>query len=97
MDKELENLYLDCIAKYGLLSQEVIASEECAEVIQCVCKIQRNGRGKTEVNNLIEELVDVKIITDCLLRYYELTGKSDEIKHSLNKKLTRLKKRVYDH
>ncbi len=46
---------------YGEDHQLTVATEECAELIQAITKIKR---GKPNMDNLIEELADVRIIVE---------------------------------
>lgn len=50
------------VEHYGAESQRDILIEECAELIQAVCKIKRDGGGVSF--NFLEELADVTIMIE---------------------------------
>lgn len=81
-----ENIFADVIRIYGETSQESLAAEECAELIQA---ISHKHRGRA--HNIPEEIADVeimleqlKIINDC----------HNEVAKIREKKLARLKERI---
>lgn len=100
MDKELENAILE---QQGELLYATF-SEECAEIIQALSKIQRkkfyNEIPLEEIDNLIEEINDVQInielMKEQLCREKSLNLKIEDIDKRLeewhNKKIEKLKK-----
>ena len=50
------------VEHYGVEGQRDILIEECAELIQAVCKIKRDGGGVSF--NFLEELADVSIMIE---------------------------------
>ena len=50
------------VEHYGFEGQREILVEECAELIQAVCKIKREGGGVSF--NFLEELADVSIMIE---------------------------------
>ena len=52
----------EIVKKYGFINQREILIEECAELIQAISKLKRNGK-KTS-RNFLEELADVEIMVE---------------------------------
>ena len=72
-----------------------IAMEECAELIQAVSKIKRNGSNPVDGEHLAEEVADV-LICICelyLMDYLEVR----EIARIIERKIERSMKRTQDH
>jgi len=86
------NKLLDrAVNMFGKELQSQIAMEECAELIQAISKIVRKPCTKTR-DNLIEEMADVILMMEQLLRMYDI--KKDEVEELMYKKLDRLKGRL---
>jgi NTP pyrophosphatase (non-canonical NTP hydrolase) len=62
MTEELKKACLQILKHYGFEDQREILVEECAELIQLVSKMKRNGEKIS--NNFIEELADVSIMIE---------------------------------
>ena len=87
---ELNTLYDDCMKFWGLEKQLRMVQEECAELILAVSYYLRDRKGGHE--NLIEELADVRLITDQIIHHFGeheikciIDVKSDIVKNKLEK------------
>lgn len=89
MNNRLE-LYQKLISKYGD-KQVVVAIEEFSELQKELCK---HLRGKTNIQNLLEEIADVKIMLEQICLYFELDDFN--INYVMNEKLKRTKERLID-
>lgn len=81
-----ENIFVDVIRIYGETSQENLAAEECAELIQA---ISHKHRGRA--HNIPEEIADVEIMLEQLKIINDCHNEVSEIR---NKKIARLKERM---
>ena len=63
---------------YGKLPQMAIAQEECAELIQAISKVRRNGETAIDMDNLAEELADVRIMCFQLAGLFGVTEKLNQ-------------------
>lgn len=72
----------NAIERYGAESQEGIAQEECAELIQAISK---KHRGKP--HNIAEEIADVEIMLEQLKI---INGCKNEVKEIRKQKIKRL-------
>ena len=80
------NLLAHVVASWGRTAQEMMAVEECSELIKALCKIPRGGSDE----DVIDEIADVQIMIDQLkIIYGEPAVKAVE-----EKKLERLEKRL---
>ena len=87
---ELKELYLKCEQKWGRPAQFMILIEEMAELTQAISKLYRAYNEFTE-QKLIEELADVKIMTEQIETIMHITERVQEQKKI---KLNRLTKRI---
>ena len=85
---ERHEIYTDAIRAYGETTQELIAMEECAELIQA---ISHKHRGRS--NNLAEEIADCEIMLEQLKIINNCHERVETIKRE---KIERLARRVYD-
>lgn len=83
-------LYEQLIKKYDK-NQIIVAIEELSELQKELCKHLRN---KTNINNLIEEIADVKIMIEQICLYFEIND--CDINKKINEKLKRTKERLID-
>ncbi|WP_040191021.1 nucleoside triphosphate pyrophosphohydrolase family protein [Clostridium culturomicium] len=83
--EERIELYRKAIGNYGEAAQQIVAMEECSELIQAISKKLR-GRE----TNLEEEIADVEIMLE-QLKLMSNESLIEEIKES---KLQRLEKRL---
>lgn len=65
MDKQ--NLFETVITKFGFDAQKAMAIEECAELINALCK-EKRGRATDE--DIITEIADVQIMCEQLAIIY---------------------------
>ena len=76
------------IRTYGEISQESLAAEECAELIQA---ISHKHRGRS--HNIAEEIADVEIMLEQLKI---INNCRSEVERIHKEKIDRLYQRVYD-
>lgn len=75
---------------YGKEPQLVMLMEECGELIQA-CSKQLRRKDKS-INNLIEELADVRIMIEQIEHLYGIKSfVEDEMKYKLIRQLERMK------
>lgn len=75
---------------YGKEPQLVMLMEECGELIQA-CSKQLRRKDKS-INNLIEELADVRIMIEQIEHLYGIKSLvDDEMEYKLNRQLERMK------
>lgn len=76
--------------RYGKEPQLVMLMEECGELIQA-CSKQLRRKDKS-INNLIEELADVRIMIEQIEHLYGIKSfVEDEMKYKLIRQLERMK------
>jgi len=83
-------IYKQALKLWGYEFQETMLIEECSELIQAICKRKRNG----EYWNLLEELMDVKIMVEQIELHYKQKGLECELINFKAKKLIRLQNRI---
>jgi NTP pyrophosphatase (non-canonical NTP hydrolase) len=88
---EDNDLFTDCMDTFGVVSQLDQLVEECAEVIVAVNHLKRDIIG---IDQLMEELVDVSILTDQFVSVWDSDHKvTDKIrKEKIEKLMDRLTK-----
>lgn len=84
MKREL--IYIEAISTYGTRTQQLVAIEEMAELMQAIVKCDR---GIT--NNIAEEVADVEIMLEQLKLMHSI---SDEVKYIKRRKKDRLAKNL---
>lgn len=77
------------IETYGKDMQLNVAIEELSELIKEICK---NKRGSDNRDSIIEEMADCYIMLDQLEKIFGIT--LSEINDAIDKKITRLEKRL---
>lgn len=85
MDKQ--DLFETVITKFGFDAQKAMAVEECAELINALCK---EKRGRATDDDIITEIADVQIMCEQLAIIY---GK-EKVRQERLRKLLRLHKRI---
>ena len=75
------------IKKYGTSKQMLKAGEECTELAQAIFRTAQDGSNWHYMDNLIEELVDVIVMTEQLVLITGLT--KDKINEKAREKLER--------
>ena len=88
--EEVMDLYKRLIHRYGE-KQIVVAIEELSELQKELCK---SLRGKTNRENIIEEIADVLIMLDQVILYYGLD--QQEIQKAVEYKIKRTKERLLE-
>ncbi len=74
----------ESIQHYGIENQSTVCMEECAELIQAISKAKR---GRTDRDNMIEEIADVLICIEMLKQMHMISD--DEINKWIEKKQAR--------
>lgn len=88
------------IALYGADMQATVCMEECAELIQAISKLKRfnpedpnNKVSRKElIENLYEEMADVQICFDLLVKIYDL--KPSDLRRMIDHKIWRMKQKM---
>lgn len=91
------------IARYGADAQTTVCMEKCAELIQAISKLKHfdpedpnNMVSRTElIENLYEEMADVKICFDLLFEIYRL--KPSDMRRMVDHKVWRMKQKMEAH
>lgn len=92
MKKKDRELYRMSLYNLGFELQETILMEECAEVVQAICKLRRHGRGFLDLKmNMVEELVDLRIMLEQMEVWYADLGLEEDFEHYREMKLDRLR------
>ena len=73
---------------YGYKSQSLIAIEEMSELTKEICKF---GRGQSNLDALVDEIADVKIMVEQLEYLFGVSNKVDaRIDYKLERQLKRM-------
>lgn len=75
---------------YGIESQRRILVEECAELIQAISKVERNGSTTETIRNLFAEIADVEIMLEQVKHFYSEYGTERLIDYKLDRQLKRM-------
>lgn len=92
---ERQELYRQVAARWGIQACLDVAVEECAELIQAICKVKRAlnneilGFAKKR-GDLIEEIADVEIIIEQLKTRFDISDRAVELIKA--EKIERMKK-----
>ena len=93
-EEEKKEIYREAFREWGLEKQLDIAIEECAELIQAICKFKR--KGGSELASVAEEIADVEIMIEQMKLM--LPGQAGTFEQNVNTwkthKLKRLKERL---
>lgn len=90
MEYENIEVYKNALNQYGITAQERMVMEECAELIDAICK---HYRGRNTTKDLITELADVHIMVEQMAVFYGIIEFTEEKKRKIN----RLKERLNLH
>lgn len=74
-------VWSESIEYYGVTKQSVVCMEECAELIEAIDDLRRNGLMDWTRTHLVEEMADVLICLDLLERMYDVKGRSIRTYH----------------
>ena len=82
---------------YGIKSQEQVAIEECAELIQAITKSNRNKKSPQElledINAIAGEIADVLIMCEQLIHLYGVwVDVQEQIEYKISRQLDRMEK-----
>jgi len=88
--KSKKKIYEKAVEHWGIEAQVKVATEECAELIVALCKINRTVNGSSIVD-VLEEIADVEIMLEQLKVIYDHDNLVPELK---KKKLKRVKDRL---
>lgn len=72
MKKHQKNVCHSIADHYGMANQLPIAIEEMSELTKEICK---NIRGNDNLNDIIEEVADVQIMVEQLIRMFDIEDK----------------------
>lgn len=84
-----ESAYLRLLNHYGVLSQEGMTIEECAELITA---LHHKTRGRAAADEVVEELADVIIMTQQLRIAYGALKVDNKIAEKLARQIARIGK-----
>ena len=87
MEFKNREVYEDAIKKWGEYMQTQMAIEECAELIDALCK---SNRGRNNKKDVLNEMVDVYIMIEQLFVLYDFS--IEEFREQFKYKIDRLKK-----
>ena len=87
MDHENIEVYKRALNCYGITAQERMLIEECAELLDAICK---HYRGRNTVNDIITELADVSIMVEQIAVFYDIKAFTEEKKRKINRLQERL-------
>jgi len=90
-DSELQDLYSECIKFWGLEKQLRMLQEECGELVVAISHFLRERPGGIE--NLTEELADVKLMGDQITSYIGKESVMNVLDYKSDRLAGRLKKR----
>jgi NTP pyrophosphatase (non-canonical NTP hydrolase) len=80
----------EILEHYGIESQRRMLVEECAELIQAVSKVERNGSTTETIRNLFAEIADVEIMLEQVKHHYSEWGTERLIDYKINRQLKRM-------
>ena len=95
MDEKMEEyaaVLEENIKEHGVVLETVIATEECAELIQAISKVKRYGFVGEYKDNLIEEIADVSIVIREIMMIFGIPD--GDINEVIDSKIQRIKKRL---
>lgn len=87
-DKRNKEIYKKAISKYGLYAQIDMVFEEMSELQKELCKFKR---GKNTVDNMAEEIADVKIMLEQMELAFDI---KDKVEFQKDLKIKRLEERI---
>ena len=90
MTEQQKAMCRQILEHYGIESQRRILVEECAELIQAVSKVERNGSTTETIRNLFAEIADVEIMLEQVKHHYSEWGTERLIDYKLNRQLKRM-------
>lgn len=76
------NIYKEAVTKFGIVAQEYMCIEECAELIDVLAK---QTRGRVMVPDIIEELADVYIMVQQLAHFYGVEIFNEKVSNKLQR------------
>ena len=87
--QRLNEINTRAILHYGIEKQSVVCMEELAELAQ---QISKQLRGKGDKNHLTEEMADVYICLDMLMKMYNVD--TEQLEDEIWRKLARTEERI---
>ena len=76
-----DTVWSKSIEYYGVTTQSAVCMEKCAELIEAIDDLRRNGLMDWTRTHLIEEMADVLICLSLLERMYDVKGRSTRTYH----------------
>lgn len=89
-EKELQELYKDCMDFWGFEKQARMVQEECAELILETSHVLRNREGAVE--KMIEEVADVYLMVHQMIAYFGRDAVMDVVDFKSDRVRDKLKK-----
>ncbi len=86
-DNDKQMLFLKATQKFGTHNQNIKAIEEMAELIKALVKYELGDKSFNSLENIKEEVVDVKLMMEQLISTFDFKLYAGEIE---NQKLNRL-------
>lgn len=90
-NKRNKEIYKKAISKYGLYAQIDMVFEEMAELQKELCKFKRGKDTKDTIDNIAEEIADVKIMLEQMELAFNI---KDKVEFEKDLKIKRLEKRI---
>ena len=87
IEAEVKKLYSRALAKWGFPAQATMVMEECAELINAMCKLER---GRITEDEVITEIADVMIMCEQMATHFGTV----KVELEKDRKLQRLKERL---
>jgi NTP pyrophosphatase (non-canonical NTP hydrolase) len=87
---QYDDIFLKAIHTWGGNAQEMMAIEECSELIKAICKFNRKPTTGKEFTDLIDEIADVTI----MMRQMAIIVGPERVEERIKFKIERLKKRL---
>ena len=88
-----KSAYLRMMDEYGVFMQHTVAMEECAELIQAISKVIRQGNDIDKMN-MAGEMADVLIMMEQMMLYNGIT--LDDLKKHMDGKIERMESKGRD-
>lgn len=74
-------------------AQVDICVEECAELVKAICKWKRYGRSYLELEQVVDEIADVRIMIEQMTLLFGATAVAERIEFKLERLRQRMERR----
>lgn len=85
MTEQQKAMCRQILEHYGIESQRRILVEACAELIQAISKVERNGATTKMIGDLLGEIAYVEIMLEQVKQFYSESGTEWLIDYELNR------------